>query len=155
VKAAAAFPIYNNTSATHTLKGAGANVINNGSGNANTYTIQPFGAIWVVSDGASWSIVSGAGDFSLLANGWKRTQDGLIEVWGTGVTNSSGQATIVLPLSFPSTQLGGVVSGQNGSAIAACVTIQSLTTSTIIINAVNGSASAINGLTVNFRAWGK
>ncbi|MFM0155701.1 gp53-like domain-containing protein [Paraburkholderia sediminicola] len=153
--AGAAFPIYNNTNATHTLKGNGSQVINNGSGNANTYTILPWAAIWVASDGASYSIISGAGDVLLTTNGWERKPSGLIECWAQGTTNGSGTVTITLPITFPNSQLIGMVCGQNGAAVAACVTIQSLTTSQVIVNAVNGSASPISGLQVNIRALGK
>lgn len=151
----AAFPIYNNTNATHTLKGNGSQVINNGSGNSNTYTILPWAAIWAISDGASFSIISGAGDVLLTTNGWERKPSGLIECWAQGTTNSSGTVTITLPITFPNSQLIGMVCGQNGTAVAACVTLQSLSTSQIIVNAVNGSASPINGLQVNIRALGK
>lgn len=110
------FYFYNNTSSTVTIAGNGAQTINNGLINASTYSLAGGGSLILMTDGVSWSLVSGTGFISKTSNGYQRLPNGLILQWGTNLFSTGGSA-VSFPITFPNLLWGVYLGNPDSTAV--------------------------------------
>jgi hypothetical protein len=76
-----------------------------------------------------------SGAASLGQNGYQVLPGGLILQWGISVTNASGDASVTLPITFPTSRLSGVAS-IHGNPIDAFVAMPSISTTTLVLKTI-------------------
>lgn len=117
---------------------------------------------WLVSDGtANWFVEGGTASlpfyggfaFQRGPNGYQKFPGGTILQYGSVVSDSTGKATIVFPMAFPSNaaEIGATMIG----ITAGTVTVSSPTPSGFVLNFFNSSGAAAGaGVQASWRSTG-
>ncbi|MFM0165652.1 hypothetical protein PQR39_35120 [Paraburkholderia sediminicola] len=127
------------------------------NGDAATLVCQGSGLGWAVVSGSIALGYSGLFGSSLAANGYQKLPSGLIIQWGTAVSNSSGVATLTLPITFPTALLSANCNYVlSGTALGVAAQMSSSSTrSALYGNAfTTSSGAAISSANVWFIAIG-
>lgn len=97
------FYIQASATATCTVKSVNGNIAGpNGNTIGSPNVVLGNGvASEFIAGGGGWLAVGGSGVSSILGSGYQRHPSGLIEQWGTGVTDANGYVYITFPVPFP------------------------------------------------------
>ncbi|MGF6641781.1 beta strand repeat-containing protein [Paraburkholderia sp. MM6662-R1] len=147
---------YNSGSSAVTLS-TPSGLIFNALSNVSTLSVPIGGSIELVSTGGNWIAISGTGGASLATNGYQKLPSGLIIQWGQVPSNSSGVATLTLPIAFPNAYLIGVANYLQNAAglqsVTATISTNSSNTQAIATASLNNVA--VSSATVFFIVIGR
>ncbi|MDH4449216.1 MAG: hypothetical protein QE265_01320 [Rhodoferax sp.] len=139
-----------NFNAQAVILSAGTNSIWNGvAGNSGSaIVIQPGDTLDLRTDGYGWFVVSGttanakSSGFgaSLSSSGYQKLPSGLIMQWGIALTDAAGNATVTLPVAYPTAHRTAVTSGASSAQVTSPSAINS---TTLGISASNLSGAGI------------
>jgi hypothetical protein len=134
-----------------TIATPSASIVNGWTG-FSSMTVATGTSLDMVSDGDNWIILSGASAGAIQNNGYQRLPSGLILQWGS-FTTSNGVGTATLPVSFPTSQFGGLAGGIGyGGSYTFCVS--SLTKTAITVNSYASATGAAASVQIWWLAFG-
>lgn len=110
-------------------------------------------ALFVIVDGSSFLGNLSSFGYTTTANGYNRQPNGIIEQWGSAITNGSGLATLTLPIPFPNGVLEMIPTVPRG-ATPAYATANTVSNTTVSAYAWNKSGAKYTNISVNFRIKG-
>lgn len=112
------------------------------------------GTGWVLEDGDSALKYSPLFASSLGASGWAKRPDGLIEQWGSGITDANGYVYVTYPIPFPNTVRNVMPAHLGSSALMHAIMDTNYTLTGCRIRVQNAAGAASAGWYVLWRSLG-
>jgi hypothetical protein len=107
-----------------------------------------------ISSGVGWLAVGGSGVSSILGSGYQRQPSGLIDQWGSGLTDANGYAYITFPVPFPNSCLSIIPVHVGSLSLMSAVMGSTVTKTGCTVRLQNAAGASAVNWTVWWRALG-
>jgi hypothetical protein len=102
-----------------------------------------------ISSGVGWLAVGGSGVSSILGSGYQRQPSGLIDQWGSGLTDANGYVYITFPVPFPNSCLNVLPVHVGSLSLMSAVMGGTVTKTGCTVRVQNAAGAAA----VNWMVW--
>ncbi|MDF2641272.1 MAG: putative phage tail fiber protein [Pseudomonas sp.] len=102
-----------------------------------------------ISSGVGWLAVGGSGVSSILGSGYQRQPSGLIDQWGSGLTDANGYVYVTFPVPFPNSCLNIIPVHVGSLSLMSAVMGGTVTKTGCTVRVQNAAGAAA----VNWMVW--